>query len=129
MPWKTSFLAVVLAVFASSTARAIDFGLLLPWHACWPDCIQKTCSDDYRAKAIPCVPRIDCFGCDDYTRKCEPRVNRLCFFGCDDYRPKCEPVIRCDPRSDLKCVPTEPARCLCGCGQSVSAHHQRTSKR
>ena len=129
MPWKTHCLAVVLAVLVSSAAHAADLGRLLPWKMCWPDCIKKTCCDDYCPKPIPCVPRICCFGCDDYMYKCEPCVKRMCCFGCDDYCPKCEPVIRCAPCTNLKCVPTEPPGCGCGCGQATPCHRTKTPTR
>ena len=126
MSWKSSCLATVLAVFLASAAQAGDHGLLLPWTMCWPDCIKKTCCDDYCPKPAPCVPRIGCFGCDDYMYKCEPCVKRMGCFGCDSYCPKCPPVIRCAPTTGLKCVPTEPRRVRAAAGSRLRAAAQRT---
>ena len=120
MSWKTPLIVVVLAAATSSAACAADGGRLWSWRLCWPNCIQKTCCDDYCPKPLPCTPRIGCFGCDDYLCKCAPCVPRIGCFGCDDYCPKCAPVWRCAPATHLKCVPTEPhgGPCTCGCGQT-----------
>ena len=129
MTWKTKFAAVVLIIGVSSTASAIDLCMLLACHPCWPSCIGKTCCDDYCSKPLPCVPKLRCFGCDDYTPKCAPCTPRVRCFGCDDYDPKCEPVIQCAPAAELKCVPMEPARVPCNCGQCARCQHRGVSKR
>jgi len=72
-------------VLLTATARA-DLHRLLSWNMCWPNCVTKTCCDDYCPKPMPCV-------------------KRTCNFGCDDYCPKCPPTIRCAPTAGLKCVP------------------------
>jgi len=91
-------------VLLTATARA-DLHRLLSWNMCWPNCVTKTCCDDYCPKPMPCVKRTCNFGCDDYCPKPMPCVKRTCNFGCDDYCPKCPPTIRCAPTAGLKCVP------------------------
>jgi hypothetical protein len=125
MTWKTRFVALLLIVGATPAVRAIDVGILLACHACWPACICKTCCDDYCPKPEPCVPQVRCFGCDDYTPKCEPCTPRIRNFGCDLYDRKCEPVFTCPPASELKCGPAQ----ACHCGECARGQHPRRAKR
>ncbi len=130
MPWKTSLLAVALAAFASSAARAVDFGPLLPWHACWPNCITKTCCDDYCPKPMPCVLRIDCFGCDDYM----PQVRAVRQAHPLFWLRRLLPQVRAgDPVRSLDglemCADRACAMSVRLRPQRLWPHHQRTSKR
>ena len=37
----------------SRRAAVLDWGLLVHWKHCWPDCVVKTCGDDYCPKPPP----------------------------------------------------------------------------
>ncbi len=114
MNCRAFLLVGIVCLLVSSPAEAVEWNKIFCLDWCWPQCVRKTCCDDYCAKPMPCVPRVRCFECDDYGSKCEPCPKRICCFGCDDYCYKCPPVIKCPSCANLKCVPTTGAACSCG---------------
>ena len=129
MKWNNFALALAVVIGCTSTAGAVDFGLLLSLTKCWPDCVKQTCCDDYCPKSMPCVPQVKCFGCDDYRPKCEPVVKKVCCFGCDDYCSKCEPVIKCAPPTMLRCIPLNGGGTPGGCGKTSQGQGNGSSSR
>ena len=110
MKWKTLLPVLLVSLWATSSAQAMNWNAFFCLDRCWPDCIKKVCCDDYCPKPMPCVKRVCKFGCDDYCPKPEPCVKKTRATRCDDYRPKCPPVIKCPPCGHLKCAPAACAR-------------------
>lgn len=97
--------ALLFAVFCASSPAlfAAEFCRELLHGVCVPDCIPNRCCDDYCAKPMPVVCRVQRFCCDDYCAKpslCPVYVKQ---FHCDDFCPKTRPYLFCPPRTGLKC--------------------------
>ncbi len=99
MPARVIFMSVGLLLLSSQAASALDLwkGLAGLSHSV-PDCVGKTCCDDYRGKCPPPPRPVKRPECDDYRRKCAPCTVPVKQFACDDYRGKCLPPV-CGPKS------------------------------
>jgi hypothetical protein len=105
--------AILLALLLVTPAAALDWGRSLLGGVCWPNCVRKTCCDDYQPKPLPCAVPWKRFCCDDYCPKPLPCAVPVKPFCCDDYCPKPLPPITCPPCADLKCPPPLPCQIPC----------------
>jgi len=101
-----------LAVSLTSIASTSAFdGRIEPFavSSYWPDCVGKTCCDDYFAKCLPTIYPVHGCELDTYCPKPLPRVVSLTCFECDDYCRKPLPKPRCPSRFQLKSFPAAAA--------------------
>jgi hypothetical protein len=115
---------LALGMLGAAPAVALDGGLF-DLAARWPNCVAKTCCDDYCPKPMPRVCKNGRFCCDNYCPKPEPCARPVCCCCCDNYCRKPLPPIQCPCSPHLSCG--APARNMPNCGSFQSAGRTESS--